>query len=103
MKTCKHGHELVGKNAIKKLNGYIQCRTCLYESIKRYQARKRAGVVLTRGQQPKGKSPAYRWDMSPKPDPFDRPWQPAMIGPACGCCHVECCEGHPEKNEPVQG
>lgn len=37
--ACKRGHRLTGRNVIDRPNGGRQCRTCTYESNRRYKER----------------------------------------------------------------
>jgi hypothetical protein len=38
-RLCRHGHRVVGRNAYRRKNGKLECRTCRAAASRRYRAR----------------------------------------------------------------
>jgi hypothetical protein len=38
-RLCRHGHRVMGRNAYRRKNGKLECRTCRAAASKRYRAR----------------------------------------------------------------
>jgi hypothetical protein len=38
-RLCRHGHRIVGRNAYRRKNGKLECRTCRASASRRYRAR----------------------------------------------------------------
>jgi len=38
-RLCRHGHRVVGRNAYRRKNGKLECRTCRAAASSRYRAR----------------------------------------------------------------
>jgi hypothetical protein len=38
-RLCRHGHRVIGRNAYRRKNGKLECRTCRAAASRRYRVR----------------------------------------------------------------